>query len=146
MTTKEILQFTNDFFGRDITSEVRTDDLVLARHHFYYFALRYGEDCKNIYWLSEFIGKNHASILHAFKTFKHFVEYDYQYRITFRNYTYCFQKYFQFDNPYKVVFEDYDLLKHRSSIYKLKKSRENWKKKYLNKKRQYDNLLKKNGK
>lgn len=77
MTTKEILQFTNDFFGRDITMWSRKTKYTEPRFIFFYYARKYAEDRPSLADIGKECGpRDHATVLNGIKKFHNYFETD----------------------------------------------------------------------
>jgi len=77
MTTKEILQFTNDFFDRDITMWSRKRKYTEPRFIFFYYAKKYSEDKPSLEDIGMECGpRDHATVLHGIKKFHQYCETD----------------------------------------------------------------------
>ena len=77
MTTKEILQFTNDFFDKDITMWSRKRKYTEPRFIFFYYARKYSEDKPSLEDIGMECGpRNHSTVLNGIKKFHQYCETD----------------------------------------------------------------------
>jgi hypothetical protein len=77
MTTQEILDFTINYFGRDILKRRRQSKLVEARYVFYYYARKYSSERPSMEEIGKVCaGRTHATVFNGLKKFNNWYETD----------------------------------------------------------------------
>jgi chromosomal replication initiation ATPase DnaA len=75
MAPQELIKVINKSLNLDITQKTRKREVVYARFIFYH-KLRYAKKYYSFQMIADYLGKDHASVIHGIKQYELLKEYD----------------------------------------------------------------------